>query len=119
MFREILRGLFFKSDSKTITVPLAAAPGVCKWATVDGVAYPKPTKASYALDEAVLIDFAWTNTGEAVAYPKVTVIDADTLAQVKVLTMPTTAAGATILATGINIGTMPNKNWNLRCDITP
>jgi hypothetical protein len=119
MFREILRGRFFKSDSKTITVPLAAAPGVMKWATYGGVAYPKPTKASYAYGESVYIDFGWTNTGGTTANATITVVDTGTGATVWTYTMPSTAAGDTALAEGTKIGTMPNKTWNLRCDIAP
>jgi len=118
MFREMLRGRFFRSDSKTITVPLAAV-GVMKWASVGGVAYPKPTSASYASGADVLIDFAWTNTGGATANATIKVTDVDTGGLVWSYTMPSTAAGNTALATGTKIGTMPNKTWNLRCDITP
>jgi hypothetical protein len=120
MFREILRrrGLF-ASDSKTISVPLAV-PGVMKWTSVGGVAYPKPSKASYAVGEAVLLDFAWTNTGGAVAAAVITVVDTGTGATVWTHDFGTTPApGETSLATGVKIGTMPNKNWNLRCDISP
>lgn len=114
----MLRGRFFRSDSKTINVPLAV-PGLFKWAAVGGVSYPKPTKSSYAYNENVLLDFAYTNTGGAVAQAVIKVTDVDTGAQVWTYNMGNTNPGDTALATGTKIGTMPNKNWNLRCDINP
>jgi len=119
MFRELLRrrGGLFASDSKTISIPLAVA-GVMKWAA----GYPKPSygKTSYAVGETVNLDLSWTNTGGAAANAVVKITDVDTGATVFSSTMSfQTAAGATYGPASLSIGAMPNKTWNLRCDITP
>lgn len=111
------------ADTKNISVVRAAA-GVCKWATVGGVAYPKPVKTTYGVGETVYIDFAWTNTGGATATGIIiTVIDNDTGKTVWAWPagVPlSTGPGVTAYLSGQEIGKMPDKSaWSLRCDITP
>jgi len=98
--------------------------GLFKWATVGGVIYPKPYRASYVIGEDVRIEFAWRNTGGVVLNATIKVTDADTGESVWSYTMPSTDAGHMAMMLGAAgsqiIGKMPDKAiWNLRCEIIP
>lgn len=104
-------------DTKNITINLVAA-GVANFVFTSG---PAPVKSEYMEGETVYVKYTVKNNGTAAGAFEVNVTDRDTGQKSRVAYGTSLEPGYSFVTTGshVNIGKMPNKQWNLSIAVTP
>lgn len=109
MLRGILKDRLFKSDSKTITIPLATA--MFTFGTITSVL------PMYEAGASVILKIPVKNNGTANAQFNVRVYNADNGAYLG--GFGDYLDPAVTKTFNYTVGAMPSHNWNLRVDVEP
>lgn len=107
--RGPIRDRLFKSDSYSVTIPLATT--IFKFVTV------APVLTSYTQGSSVNLKITIQNTGNTSGAFNATITDADTGGYITGFG-DTIAAGASKAYTTL-VGTMPAHDWHLTIAVTP